>query len=110
MTTDATATITGHEARGRAVLEREADGSAVVRLTDFWVAPGAPDVRLYVTAREDGRVDRSAVQLGRVPDRTPELSFPVPDGVDVADLRHVVVHCTVYSVYFGAGEWLRVDR
>lgn len=99
------ASVTGHEARGAARMEQTTDGHVVVLLTDFWVAPGAPDVRLYVTPRADGVVDAAALDLGRVPDGVPDLIFTLPDETDVASLRSVVVHCTVYSVYFGGGQW-----
>ena len=99
----ATATIDGHEARGRARLVQADDGAVTVDLVDLWVAPGAPDVRLYVSPDRTGKVDRSATDLGAVPSGTPTLSVPLPTEVDPASLGSIIVYCKVYSVLFGYG-------
>lgn len=105
MTTLATATITGHEARGRVKLVRADDGTVTVEIDGFWVSPGAPDVRLYLSPRADGRVDQAAVDLGRLPDDEKRLSRQVPPEVDVDQIRSAIVFCTAFSVYFGTGEF-----
>ena len=104
MTTLATATITGHEARGRVELVRGDDGTVTVEIDDLWVSPGAPDVRLYLSPRADGRVDQTAVDLGRLPDHQKRLSRQVPPEVDLDQIRSVIVFCTAFSVYFGTGD------
>jgi hypothetical protein len=73
MTALATATITGHEAHGTATLVDDG-GTLRLELTDRRVAPGPPDVRLYLTADGDRR--RHRIDLGHVPDRTPTITAP----------------------------------
>lgn len=103
MTLLATATIDGHEARGRAQLLQADDGTVTVDLADLWVAPGAPDVRLYVSPDRSGNVDRAATDLGPVPFGEAALSVPLPAEVDPASLASIIVYCKVYSVLFGYG-------
>ena len=102
MTVLAIASITGHEARGTARVV-SGDGERRLELVDLWVAPGAPDVRLYLTAHSDGTIDDDAIDLGRVPDRTSSLTVAIPAGTDISRLSTVAVHCKVYSVDFGHG-------
>lgn len=103
MTVLATASISGHEARGQVQLRRAANGAVTVEVDQFWVAPGAPDVRLYVSPDPDGVVDQRAIDLGPVPQRQPTLSWPLPADVDPATLGSIIVYCKVYSVLFGHG-------
>ncbi|MGI9595655.1 MAG: hypothetical protein ACR2QK_05825, partial [Acidimicrobiales bacterium] len=66
----ATATIDGPEARGEAQLLQAPDGTVTVELDQFWVAPGAPDVRLFISPDPAGDVDDDASDLGPVPNHT----------------------------------------
>ena len=102
MTVLAEADITGPEARGAATLVADGD-SAVVSVRELWVAPGAPDVRLYLSPHEDGRIDTGAVDLGSLADGVRSVERAVPPGVDATAMGSVVVYCGVYSVHFGHG-------
>ena len=95
-------TVAGHEARGRAAIATDDEGASTLTLTDLWVAPGAPDVRLYVTARGDAVVDDAAVDLGPIEDGATAHEVRLPAGVDVAQLSSVIVYCKVFSVLFGS--------
>ncbi|MGI9605959.1 MAG: DM13 domain-containing protein [Acidimicrobiales bacterium] len=103
MTVLATATIDGHEARGRARLIHAADGTATIEVIDFWVAPGAPDVRLFISPDPSGTVDDSAIDLGPVPEGPATITRPIPSHVDPASLGSIIVYCKIYSVLFGYG-------
>ena len=98
----ATGTLDGHEARGEIAIVTAGDTSQV-QLRNLWVAPGAPDVRLYVSPRTDGQVDDAATELGKIPDHQPEIDRDLPDGLDPKTIGSVIIHCTVYSVLFGYG-------
>ena len=104
MTTLATGTISGHEARGAVELVRADDGTVTVEIEDLWVAPGAPDVRLYLSPRADGHMAETAVDLGRVPDHETGLSRRVPAELDPDRIRSIIVFCTAFSVYFGTAD------
>jgi hypothetical protein len=99
----AVATIDGPEARGHAELVKAADGTVTVEIVDFWVAPGAPDVRLFVSPNPTGTVDETAIDLGPVPNQQATLSYPLPPNANPNALESIIVYCTVYSVLFGAG-------
>lgn len=102
MTVISSGKLDGHEARGDIAIVKTADG-AQVQLRNLWVAPGAPDVRLYVSPRTDGEVDEAATELGKVPDHQTEVTRDLPEHIDPAAVGSVIVHCTVYSVLFGFG-------
>ena len=93
--------LDGHEARATIAITQH-DTGAQIELTDLWVAPGAPDVRLYVTPRADGEIDGSAIDLGPMPDRQSELVRQLPLGLDPDVVRAVLIYCKVYSVTFGS--------
>ena len=43
-------------------LATDDDGVTTVLLSELWVAPGAPDVRLFVTSRPEVVVDENAAR------------------------------------------------
>lgn len=93
--------IRGHEAGGEVVLENTSQGG-VLHLKNYWIAPGAPDVRVYLSPDASGEVEvEGAVDFGRVQAFSGEVSYPIPEGVAAAQMRAVVVYCKVYSVTFG---------
>lgn len=102
MSVISTGTVGGPEARGTASIVASG-GVAEVQLTDFWIVPGAPDVRLYVSPRADGVVDDTAIDLGKIPDGEPELTRNLPADINPATIRSVIVQCTVFNVLFGFG-------
>ncbi len=103
MTVLAGAVIDGPEARGHAELVQDADGTVTVEIAEFWVAPGAPDVRLFVSPNPTGTVDETAIDLGHVPDLQANLSFQLPTNANANELASIIVYCKVYSVLFGYG-------
>ena len=101
----ATAEISGHEATGSARISRAGNGDLVLKLIDYHIAPGAPDVRVYLSPSEDANVRADGVvDLGRVTQFDGHIDIAIPAGVDVAAFRTVVVYCKVYSVEFGRGK------
>ena len=99
----AVAAIDGPEARGRVELVKAADGTVTVEIADFWVAPGAPDVRLFVSPNPSGTVDETAIDLGPVPEQQANLSYQLPTNANPNELESIIVYCKVYSVLFGHG-------
>ena len=94
--------IHGPEAGGTVVLETSKRGSAL-RLEDYWVAQGAPDVRVYLTPSETGDVRTDGtIELGRLTSFSGRrLVYTVPAEAPLARMAAVVVYCKVYSVTFG---------
>ena len=102
MSVIATGTIAGEEARGEVKIVTAANRTQV-QLRNFWVTPGAPDARLYVSARTDGEFDDTATDLGKLPDHEPEIDRDIPDHIDPTTIGSVIIHCTQDSVLFGSG-------
>ncbi len=94
--------LRGHEAGGEVVLETTALGS-VLRLKEYWIAQGAPDVRIYLTPDKAGNVEiDGAIDLGKVTTFSGRVSaYAIPEGISLRQMGAVVVYCTVYSVTFG---------
>ena len=92
----------GHEAGGEVFLETTPQGD-VLRLKAFWIAPGAPDVRMYLTPDKAGAVAvDGVVDLGKVTTFSGRSAvYPIPEGVPLRQMGAVVVYCTVFSVTFG---------
>ena len=95
-------TISGPEARGRATLVTNDTGATTIMLSELWIAPGAPDVRLFVTSRAGTVMDENAVDLGPIPDGVASHEVRLPDGLEPSQVATVIVYCKVYSVLFGS--------
>lgn len=93
--------LSGHEARATVTIVRGADGTVVLTLADLWIAPGAPDVRIYLGTNPEGRVDDSALDLGKPPSEYGQTSIPLPPAALNTKWGSVIVYCKVYSVLFG---------
>jgi hypothetical protein len=61
----ATGSLSGPEARA-AVRIIAADQGRTIELSDLWVAPGAPDVRLFASPNAAGAIDTMSTELGLV--------------------------------------------
>ncbi len=96
-------------ASGAARVLRLADGRVFLRLEDLRVDNG-PDLRVYLSAttaaegaeREEAFLDEF-VDLGELKGNIGSSNYLVPDGVDPAEYRSVVVWCRRFSVGFAAG-------
>jgi len=104
----ATATISGHEARGRASIRSLPSGEMILQMDDYWIAPGAPDVHVYLTPERNGEVaGAGVVDFGRITKLSGSIQYPIPPDTDIQQIQKVVVYCKVYSVLFGDGPFLR---
>lgn len=93
--------IHGHEAGGEVELVTSSQGQ-FVQLRDYWIADGAPDVRIYLSPDETGDVNVDGViELGKVVSFSGNASYKIPKDRLAEQLRSLVVYCKVYSVTFG---------
>lgn len=97
----ATGTIRGPEAGGEAALIRTVDGD-LLQLSDYWIAEGAPDVRVYLSPDKAGSVIiEGALDFGRITCLSGQVSYAIPQNYPTMDVKTVVVHCTRFHVTFG---------
>lgn len=94
-----------HETSGTATIYRLADGSRLLRLTDFETSNG-PDVRVYLVAASDVNDNETVtragfVELGSMKGNIGDQNYEVPDGVDLEKYRSVTIWCRRFSVNFG---------
>lgn len=94
-----------HESSGTAKLI-EADGATFLRFEQLDVLSG-PDLRVYLTAAP-ADADASAfgeeqlvVDLGGLRANQGNLTYEIPDGVPLDDVRSVSIWCRRFSVGFG---------
>jgi hypothetical protein len=94
-----------HATSGRARIVELSDGSRFVRLQDLDTSDG-PDLRVYFTDQpvsddwgvwDDGRY----VDLGALKGNVGDSNYRIPDDVDPAGFRTVVVWCRRFTVGFG---------
>ncbi|MFO0874357.1 MAG: DM13 domain-containing protein [Phycisphaerales bacterium] len=107
----ATAIATGmfhsgaHETRGTATIHRLADGTRVLRFTDFETSNG-PDVRVLLIAANDATdndtVKASApLELAPLKGNVGDQNYDIPTSVDLGRYRAVTIWCNRFNVNFG---------
>ncbi|MGI9544694.1 MAG: DM13 domain-containing protein [Cyclobacteriaceae bacterium] len=99
----AKANIDGPEARGQAeIIELDSD-QLELRLSNFWVAPGAPDVHIVLSQNPQGKIDDTAIDIAPYTYGNTEQTYPVPKGITLQHLKTIIVYCKKYTVHFGYG-------
>jgi hypothetical protein len=93
-----------HETRGTATILRLADGSQILRLTDFSTSNG-PDVRVYLVAAADASDDATVKQagfidLGKLKGTDGDQNYAVPAGLDLSKYRAATIWCKRFAVNF----------
>lgn len=93
-----------HETHGTATLLRLADGSRILRLTEFTTSNG-PDVRVYLVAASDANDNASVkragfIELGRLKGTDGDQNYDVPADLDLSKYRAVTIWCKRFAVNF----------
>jgi hypothetical protein len=93
-----------HETSGLATVYRLADGSRIVRFTDFSTSNG-PDVRVYLVAADDatdnGTVEKAGyIELGPMKGNQGDQNYRIPADVDLSKYRAVTIWCKRFAVNF----------
>jgi hypothetical protein len=102
-----------HPTSGTATVYELADGTRVLRFTDFKTSNG-PDVHVYLFAADDARDNESVtkagfVDLGSIKGNIGDQNYTLGSDVDLSKYRAVSVWCKRFSVNFGAAP-LSTDR
>jgi hypothetical protein len=95
-----------HPTQGTATVYRIADGSRVIRFTNFKTSNG-PDVHIYMVAADDATDNASVsragfLDLGSIKGNIGDQNYALGPDVDLSKYRTVSVWCKRFSVNFGA--------
>ena len=95
-----------HPTQGTATIYRFADGSRVIRFTNFKTFNG-PDVHVYMVAASDATDNASVpragfIDLGSIKGNIGDQNYALSPEVDLSKYRTVSVWCKRFSVNFGA--------
>ena len=103
-----------HDGRGRAAVLELADGSRVLRLSEFETLDG-PDVFVYLIGAPDvaSEADLDAagyVNLGPLKGNIGSQNYVVPADIDVTRMKGVSVWCRRFAVNFTTAALQPVER
>lgn len=94
-----------HETEGVATAYSSPGGKRVLRLTQFETTNG-PDLHVYLVAAADAKDNQTVkrvgfVTLGRLKGNIGDQNYELPEEVDLAKYRSVVIWCRRFGVNFG---------
>jgi hypothetical protein len=95
-----------HPTSGTATIYKMADGTHMLRFTNFDTWNG-PNVHVYMVAADDAKdaatVERAGfVDLGEIKGNVGNQNYILPSDLDMAKYRAVSIWCKRFSVNFGA--------
>jgi hypothetical protein len=97
-----------HSTSGRATIYQEADGTLILRLTNFKTSNG-PDVHVILIAARDADDDANflksntpRVELGKLKGNEGDQNYVIPAGIDLARFQTVSIYCEHFNANFGA--------
>lgn len=102
-----------HETKGVASIYRLADGSRVLRLTEFETSNG-PDVHVYLVAAEDATDNATVttagfVDLGSIKGNIGDQNYSLPADLDLSKYRAATIWCARFKVNFGTAPLAAAD-
>jgi len=102
-----------HPTEGTAIIYQVADGSRVLRFTNFRTTNG-PNVHVYMVAADDATDNASVrragfIDLGPIKGNVGDQNYALGPGVDLSKYRAVSVWCQRFSLNFGTAP-LTTDR
>ena len=93
-----------HEGEGVAEILLTADGTHLLRLSDFKVTNG-PDLKVWLLTAEDPKASRDVrasewLSLGPLKGNIGDQIYPIPADADIGRYRSVVIWCERFGVLF----------
>lgn len=84
----------------------EEGGQRFVVLDDAFRTKSAPDLKLFLSPREPGKISSldatdGAARIGELPSNRGAQRIAIPAGVDLGRYRTLVLHCEQYSKLWG---------
>lgn len=89
--------LEGHNAAGKATVEKNQDGNLVLTLADIKVDK-IPDGRVYLAKEGDYR---KGIEIGLLKKFTGTVHFPIPSGTNPDEYDSVVIWCKKFNVGIG---------
>ena len=102
-----------HPTNGTAIIYQAADGTRVLRFTNFRTTNG-PNVHVYMVAADDATDNASVrragfIDLGPIKGNVGDQNYALGPGVDLSKYRAVSVWCQRFNLNFGTAP-LTTDR
>jgi hypothetical protein len=94
-----------HFGRGDALIIEAEAGKHVLRLENFSVRNG-PDLYVYLSHDPDGEIVEERLNLGKLKATDGSFNYDIPVGIDISQVRSVVVWCKAFSVQFAAAAFM----
>lgn len=93
-----------HEGEGVAEILLTADGTHLLRLSDFRVTNG-PDLKVWLVTAADPKASRDVsasewLSLGPLKGNIGDQIYPIPEDAEIDRYRSVVIWCEQFSVLF----------
>jgi hypothetical protein len=93
-----------HETRGSAAIYQLADGTRMLRLSQFETSNG-PDVHVYLTAAEvekgsDAIKEAGFIDLGSMKGNKGDQNYDIPADADLNKYKNVTIWCRRFGVNF----------
>ena len=88
-----------HRGAGMATVYRQADGAHVLRLEKFTVTNG-PALHVYLVRDRGGDPASGFVDLGRLKGNKGNQNYDIPEDIDIAQFKGVVIWCKPFGVTF----------
>jgi hypothetical protein len=93
-----------HKGQGKATIYTLPDGKRVLRFEEFRVTNG-PDLYVYLAGhaapRDSRQLHAGAVhEVARLKGNAGDQNYELPDGLDLAAFKSVVIYCKQFSVVF----------
>jgi hypothetical protein len=93
-----------HETTGTATIHHLANGTKIVRLTEFETSNG-PDVRVYLVAAKEAADNETVTQagfvdLGAMKGNKGNQNYEVPPAIDLSQYQSVTIWCRRFGVNF----------
>lgn len=105
-----TAYIDGPEAKGNVTIIQLNTQEYEIQLTNFWVAVGAPDVRIVFSESPDGIISRETMTfIAELPNGHFSKSFRIPLINNFENMKTLIVYCEKFFVHFGHGSLIKTN-
>lgn len=93
-----------HEGQGLAEILQTADGTYLLRLSDFQVTNG-PDLKVWLLTADDPKASRDVnasewLSLGPLKGNIGDQIYPIPADAEIDRYRSVVIWCERFGVLF----------